>query len=74
MYNPGEHLCCMQALALLDALAGEADAFWEAYANEVLPQPEALALPLCLPPRLLRELQHEEVEKAALAQKACSFS
>lgn len=64
----------MQALALLDALAGEADAFWEAYANEVLPQPEALALPLCLPPRLLRELQHEEVEKAALAQKACSFS
>lgn len=60
----------MQALALLDALAGEADAFWEAYANEVLPKPEALTLPLCLPPRLLRELQHEEVEAAALAQKA----
>ena len=58
-----------QALALLDALAGEGGSFWEAYASEVLPQPETLCLPFCLPPRLLRELQHEEVAAAALSQK-----
>ena len=58
-----------QALALLDALAGDAGDFWEAYANEVLPRPQSLALPLCLPPRLLLELQHAEVIQAAQQQK-----
>ena len=59
----------VQALALLDALAGEGGPFWEAYTSEVLPQPDTLALPFCLPPRLLQELQHEEVAQAALVQK-----
>ena len=58
-----------QGLALLDALAGDAGDFWEAYANEVLLRPQSLALPLCLPPRLLAELQHAEVMQAALQQK-----
>lgn len=60
---------CPQALALLDALAGGADAFWERYAAEVLPAPRDLTLPLCFPAELLPELQHGAIIAAAQAQQ-----
>lgn len=60
---------CSQALALLDALAGGADAFWERYAAEVLPAPLDLTLPLCFPAELLPELQHGAIIAAAQAQQ-----
>ncbi|PRW55940.1 set domain [Chlorella sorokiniana] len=59
----------LQALALLDALAGGADPFWERYAAEVLPAPLALTLPLCFPAELLPELQHGAIIAAAQAQQ-----
>ncbi|KAL4451460.1 hypothetical protein ABPG75_007122 [Micractinium tetrahymenae] len=57
------------ALALLDGLAGGGDAFWETYANAVLPAPLELTLPLCFPPALLCELQHGAIEAGARAQQ-----
>jgi hypothetical protein len=60
-----------QALVLLDALGGDGGAFWEDYANGVLPQPQALSLPLCLPPELMPQLQHLEVILAAQKQQVC---
>lgn len=61
----------MQALALLDALAGGGDdgGFWARYADAVLPQPLALSLPLCLPEELLPQLGHAAIIEAARAQK-----
>ncbi len=44
------------ALALLDGIAGDANAFWSRYTNEILPPPETLTLPVCLPENLLVEL------------------
>lgn len=58
-----------QALALLDALAGGGDAFWERYSSAVLPQPLDLSLPLCFPPALLPELQHGAIIAGAAAQQ-----
>lgn len=61
----------LQALALLDALAGGGGAFWERYMSALLPPPAALALPCCLPdPPLLGELQHGAIIEGARAQKA----
>lgn len=57
------------ALALLDSLSGGGDAFWERYSNAVLPQPLDLTLPLCLPPRLLPQLQHAAIAAGAAAQQ-----
>ncbi|PSC69026.1 ribulose-1,5 bisphosphate carboxylase oxygenase large subunit N-chloroplastic [Micractinium conductrix] len=59
----------LQALALLDGLAGGGDAFWERYSNAVLPAPTQLTLPLCFPPALLPELQHEAIASAAAVQQ-----
>lgn len=59
----------LQALALLDALAGGADPFWERYTAAVLPAPLALTLPLCFPAELLLELQHGAIIAAAQAQQ-----
>jgi len=53
----------------MDAAAGDGDAFWERYADALLPQPAALTLPLCWEEGLLRELQHGAIEAAALAQQ-----
>lgn len=61
--------CPPQSLALLDALAGGGDAFWERYAAAVLPQPLELTLPLCFPPELLLELQHGAIIAGARAQQ-----
>ncbi|KAI3436404.1 hypothetical protein D9Q98_005821 [Chlorella vulgaris] len=57
------------ALALLDSLSGSGDAFWERYANSILPQPTDLTLPLCFPPELLPELQHAALVEGAAAQQ-----
>jgi hypothetical protein len=59
----------VQALALLDSLSGSGDAFWERYANSILPQPTDLTLPLCFPPELLPELQHVALVEGAAAQQ-----
>lgn len=59
----------VHALALLDGLAGNGDAFWCQYTNEILPQPELLTLPVCLPEELLSQLEHPAIIEAALQQK-----
>ena len=64
-------ICAEQGLALLDALSGDGGAFWEDYANSLLPQPEALSLPCTLPPELLTELQHPAIIDGAVKQQAC---
>ena len=65
------YMNALQALALLDSLAGAGGAFWERYANTLLPQPAHLTLPCCLPDLgLLPELQHEAIIAGARAQKA----
>lgn len=53
----------------MDATAGDGDPFWELYADHLLPQPEALCLPMCWPPELLQELQHTAIIDAALQQQ-----
>ncbi len=58
-----------QGLALLDALNGDGGAFWEEYAERVLPQPSSLAVPFCLQPSLLIELQHQEIVSGATKQQ-----
>ena len=60
-----------QGLALLDALSGDGGAFWEEYADSLLPQPRALSLPCTLPPELLKELQHPAIINGAIKQQAC---
>ena len=60
-----------QGLALLDGLSGDGGAFWEDYANSLLPQPEALSLPCTLPSELLTELQHPAIINSAIKQQAC---
>ena len=57
---------------MLDALDGEGGAFWEQYAGRVLPQPASLSVPFCLPPRLLDELQHQEIIIGAAKQQVLS--
>ena len=58
-----------QALALLDALNGDGGAFWEEYADRLLPQPASLSVPFCLQQNLLAELQHPEIIAGALTQQ-----
>ncbi len=57
------------ALALLDALAGDGGGLWDAYANELLPEPQQLILPMCWGEEHLRELQHAAISNAALKQQ-----
>jgi len=54
----------------MDAAAGDGGAFWDAYANEVLPAAEALTVPFCLPDALLRELRSPAVAAGAREQQA----
>lgn len=61
--------CGCQALALMDAAAGDGGAFWASYASEVLPPPEALTVPFCLPEALLCELRDAAVIAGAREQK-----
>jgi hypothetical protein len=58
------------ALALVDGRAGDGDPFWAAYATTFLPSPDTLTLPFCQNPAALRELQHPQVQAAAVAQQA----
>ena len=58
-----------QGLALLDALNGEGDEFWEAYAQLVLPPPGAVSLPFCLDQALLAEVQHPAIMSRALKEQ-----
>lgn len=59
----------LHALALLDGLAGDGNDFWNRYTNEVLPSPESLTLPVCLPEELLLQLEHKAIIEAARQQK-----
>jgi hypothetical protein len=54
----------------MDAAAGDGGAFWDAYANEVLPAAEALTVPFCLPDALLRDLRSPAVAAGAREQQA----
>ncbi len=58
-----------QAVALLDAHAGEGGVFWEDYTRELLPKPGQLSLPFCLPPELLEQLQDPEIIRGAQQQQ-----
>lgn len=66
---PPLHRDLLQALALMDAVAGAGGDFWGDYANALLPAPEALTLPLCWGERLLGELQHDGIAAAARQQQ-----
>lgn len=59
----------IHALALLDGLAGDGNEFWSRYTNEILPSPESLTLPVCLPEELLTQLEHKAIIEAARQQK-----
>jgi hypothetical protein len=59
----------IQALALLDGLAGDGNEFWGRYTNEILPAPEIMTLPVCLPENLLTQLEHKDIIEAARQQK-----
>jgi hypothetical protein len=59
----------LEALALMDALAGDGDRFYEAYADMLLPDPEKLTLPMCWHEQLLQELQHKDIAQAAKQQQ-----
>ncbi|KAL4540889.1 hypothetical protein Ndes2526B_g05447 [Nannochloris sp. 'desiccata'] len=59
----------IHALALLDGLAGDGNDFWSRYTNELLPSPESLTLPVCLPEELLVQLEHPPIIEAARQQK-----
>lgn len=58
------------ALALLDAVDGAGGAWWQAYAEELLPGPAALALPCCLPDALLDALGDAGLADRARDQRA----
>jgi hypothetical protein len=60
---------CEQALALLDAGAGEGGALWPAYVETLLPEPQELTVPFCLPTALLWELQHDAIVQGARQQQ-----
>jgi len=60
----------LMALALMDALAGDGDAFWGAWAQAVLPPPEALCLPMCWSAQRLGALQHDAIVDGATKQQA----
>jgi hypothetical protein len=59
----------LQALALMDSIAGDGGDFWGFYSDSLLPSPEALTVPMCWEEQLLSELRHPEVEEAAKAQQ-----
>jgi hypothetical protein len=59
----------LEALALMDATAGDGDQFWELYADHLLPQPEDLTLPMCWTGELLQQLQHDAIIDAAQQQQ-----
>jgi len=44
-------------LSTIPGTAGDGGRFWQAYAEAILPPPEALALPMCLPAELLEEVR-----------------
>ncbi|KAK9841856.1 hypothetical protein WJX81_007585 [Elliptochloris bilobata] len=58
------------SLALMDAVAGDGGSFWEAYASEMLPEPQALAVPFCLPHELLLALRSPVIASGAQEQQA----
>ncbi|GIL54003.1 hypothetical protein Vafri_9560 [Volvox africanus] len=60
----------LQALALVDGLAGDGGEFWQRYCDELLPAPEQLTLPMCWEAPRLAELQHSDIAQAAAAQQA----
>ncbi|GLI68384.1 hypothetical protein VaNZ11_012712, partial [Volvox africanus] len=60
----------LQALALVDGLAGDGGEFWQRYCDELLPAPEQLTLPMCWEGPRLAQLQHTDIAQAATAQKA----
>ncbi|EFJ46131.1 hypothetical protein VOLCADRAFT_121106 [Volvox carteri f. nagariensis] len=60
----------LQALALLDGLAGDGGEFWQVYCDALLPAPELLTLPMCWEGPRLAELQHADIANAARAQQA----
>lgn len=47
--------------------------FWEVYTDQLLPQPEALALPMCWHTDLLQQLQHDAIIAAAQQQQVSSL-
>ena len=59
----------LESLALMDAVAGDGDKFYEAYADMLLPDPEQLTLPMCWHDQLLQELQHKDIIDAAQQQQ-----
>lgn len=59
----------LEGLALMDAVAGDGDPFYEVYADQMLPQPEELTLPMCWHTDLLQQLQHPAIIQAAQAQQ-----
>ncbi len=69
MHKLTQTIVACQAVALLDAYAGDGGAFWQDYARELLPAPATLSLPFCLPQDLLEELQHAEVLVGAQKQQ-----
>ncbi|GIM10040.1 hypothetical protein Vretimale_13795, partial [Volvox reticuliferus] len=60
----------LQALALVDGLAGDGGEFWHRYCDELLPTPEQLTLPMCWGEARLAQLQHADIAQAAAAQQA----
>ena len=66
---PSDAALLRQAVALLDAHAGDGGAFWQDYTHELLPRPAHLALPFCLPPQLLEELQDTDIISGAQQQQ-----
>ncbi|KAG2434230.1 hypothetical protein HXX76_007955 [Chlamydomonas incerta] len=59
----------LQALALVDGLAGDGGEFWARYCDVLLPAPERLTLPMCWEPQRLAQLQHRAIAAAAEAQQ-----
>eukprot|EP00198_Chlamydomonas_reinhardtii_P009549 XP_001698886.1 predicted protein [Chlamydomonas reinhardtii] len=59
----------LQALALVDGLAGDGGEFWARYCDVLLPAPERLTLPMCWEPQRLAQLQHRDIATAAEAQQ-----
>ena len=59
----------IHSLALLDGLAGDGNEFWARYCTEILPLPESMTEPVCLPEDLLMELEHDAIIEGALLQK-----
>lgn len=63
------YFCWVQGLALVDGVDGQAGPFWEGYCNSILPQPEQLTIPFCLPEAILLELQHPAIIAGARIHK-----